>query len=60
MMAETEARQLFRSIPGYPFFPCRICVKEGYRGEGGCDHTVLERAQAMHPGLTFQATETVS
>lgn len=56
-MPETETRQLFKAIPGYPFFPCRICVKDGYRGEGGCDHTVLERAQAIHPGLTFQTSE---
>lgn len=50
-MAETEARTLFKALHGYPFFPCRICVSEGFKGLGGCDHTVLERAQAMHPGL---------
>jgi len=52
-MAETEAHQLFKALPGYPFFPCRICQREGFKGMGGCDHTVLERAQAMHPGLTM-------
>jgi hypothetical protein len=56
-MAETEARRMFKAIPGYPFFPCRICVAQGYVGQGGCDHTVLERAQAMHPALTFQTSE---
>lgn len=48
---QSPARQFFSAIPGYPFFPCRLCQLEGFKGEGGCDHTVLERAQAMHPGL---------
>lgn len=41
---------MFKSIPGYPFDPCQICVRAGFKGMA-CDHTVLERAQAMHPGL---------
>ena len=44
---------MFTAIPGYPFVPCQICVRDGFKGEW-CDHTVLERAQAMHPGLVLQ------
>lgn len=47
---ETDARKFLRALPGYPFLPCRICVSEGFAGDC-CDHTVLERAQGMHPGL---------
>lgn len=43
---------MFKSLPGYPFNPCHICVREGFKGMA-CDHTVLERAQAMHPGLAL-------
>lgn len=49
---ETEARKLFKALPGYPFVPCRICVLDGFKGMA-CDHTVLERAQAAHPGLVL-------
>lgn len=35
-----------RSVPGYPFLPCKICQGEGFKGEGGCDHTAFERARA--------------
>ena len=33
-----------RALPGYPWLPCPIC-----RGVEGCDHTVPERAAAIHP-----------
>lgn len=42
--------QTFTAVPGYPFLPCPICVSEGFKGMA-CDHTVLERARATHPGL---------
>lgn len=48
----TWSHSMFKSLPGYPFDPCRICVGEGFKGMA-CDHTVLERAQAMHPGLVI-------
>lgn len=47
-----------RDVPGYPFFPCQICTREGYSGKNndGCDHTALERARAsginVHPAKT--------
>ena len=47
-----EIHAMFKAVPGYPFNPCQICVAEGFKGMA-CDHTVLERAQAMHPGLVF-------
>lgn len=51
---ETEARQTFKMLPGYPFLPCPLCIRDGFKGLGGCDHTVLERAQATHPGLVLR------
>lgn len=56
MNDEEERRwthEMFKAIPGYPFDPCQICVRDGFKGMA-CDHSVLERAQAMHPGLTLQ------
>jgi len=54
--AEREwTHMMFKSLPGYPFNPCQICVKDGFKGMA-CDHTVLERAQAVHPGLNLSAT----
>lgn len=50
---ETPARQLLSMLPGYPFFPCQLCIRDGFKGQGGCDHTVLERAKATHPGLVL-------
>lgn len=41
-----EGPSIFRALPGYPWLPCPIC---GFNGS--CDHTVLERARAAHPGL---------
>ena len=37
-----------RDVPGYPFFPCRICIREGFSGKNndGCDHAAFERARA--------------
>lgn len=55
-MSETPARVLFKALPGYPFYPCAACAAEGFKVTGtACmgDHTVLERAQAMHPGLVL-------
>ena len=49
---ELPRASLLRSLPGYPFFPCRICQREGFKGMGGCDHTAFERARAMHPTLS--------
>jgi hypothetical protein len=43
---------IFRALPGYPWLPCPIC---GFNGS--CDHTVLERARAAHPGLVLPQTE---
>lgn len=45
------AVQSMRATPGYPWFPCRICVAAGFNGEGGCDHTARERAVAA--GVNF-------
>ncbi|MGZ2449602.1 hypothetical protein ACVIRO_002356 [Rhizobium ruizarguesonis] len=51
-----------RDVPGYPFFPCKICISEGYSGKNndGCDHTALERARAsgvnIHPGKTLKTS----
>lgn len=44
---------LLSALPGYPFFPCKLCQREGFSGKNndGCDHTVFERARAMHPTL---------
>jgi hypothetical protein len=39
---------MFKSLPGYPFLPCPIC-----KCTESCDDTVLERAQATHPGLVL-------
>jgi hypothetical protein len=51
-MTDEERRKwihaMFKSLRGYPFLPCPIC---GFNAS--CDHTVLERAQATHPGLTM-------
>lgn len=47
-----ETHLMFTALRGYPFLPCPICVREGFKGMA-CDHTVLERAQATHPGLTM-------
>jgi len=52
--AETsEPKTLLAGLPGYPFYPCKICQREGYSGKNndGCDHTVFERARAIHPTL---------
>lgn len=48
--------QMFKSISGHPFDPCQICVGQGFKGMA-CDHTVRERAQAMHHGLVLDAGE---
>lgn len=51
----TGSAMSIRYVPGYPFFPCRICTSEGFSGANndGCDHTALERARAsgvnIHP-----------
>ncbi len=46
---------LFSSLPGYPWLnPCPRC---GFRGS--CDCTVLERARAVHPGLTLNESGAV-
>lgn len=51
-----------RDVPGYPFFPCKICQREGYSGKDndGCDHTALERARAsgvnVHPDRKSKET----
>jgi hypothetical protein len=49
----SEKRSLLSALSGYPFFPCKICQREGYSGKNndGCDHTVFERARAVHPSL---------
>lgn len=44
-------KTLLSGLPNYPFFPCRICVGKGFEGVKSCDHTVFERARAMHPSL---------
>lgn len=52
---------LFKALPGYPFYPCKACHIDGHMVEGtACwgDHTVLERAQAMHPGLVLHQSST--
>lgn len=52
---------LFKALPGYPFYPCKACHAEGRMVEGAAcwgDHTVLERAQAMHPGLALHHAST--
>lgn len=52
---------IFKSLPGYPFYPCKACHAAGNVVEGtACwgDHTVLERAQAMHPGLVLHQPST--
>jgi hypothetical protein len=30
---------IFEALPDYPFFPCQICIADGFKGFGGCDHT---------------------
>lgn len=47
-----DAHKLFSALPGYPFLPCPICVRDGFKGFA-CDHTVRERAQTAHPGLVL-------
>lgn len=44
-----------KHVPGYPFYPCRICISEGYSGKNndGCDHTAFERARAS--GINIHA-----
>lgn len=49
-------RQTLHAMPGYPWLPCPICIREGFKGMGGCDHTVPERAEAS--GISF-GTDTV-
>jgi len=44
-------RQTLRAMPGYPWLPCPICVADGFKGAGGCDHIAAERARAA--GITF-------
>lgn len=56
LVSEPLPRGFFEAIPGYPFLPCPICVREGFKGEEGCDHSVPERARAMHPGLVLTAS----
>jgi hypothetical protein len=47
-------KSIFRSMPGFPFYPCKACAAEGAPMTGtACagDHTARERALAWHPGL---------
>lgn len=44
-----QAHKMFSAMPGYPFLPCPIC-----NFDASCEHTVLERAQATHPGLVME------
>jgi hypothetical protein len=57
-MSDDEKRAAFRAtlraLPGYPWLPCPICAREGFRNaRGSCDHTAAERAQATLPGLVL-------
>lgn len=45
------AVKMTRSMPGYPWLPCPICIRDGFKGVGGCDHTARERAEAS--GISF-------
>ena len=60
-MNDEQQRQwthtMFKALRDYPFEPCQICVRDGFKGMA-CDHSVLERAQAMHPGLILDAKTT--
>ena len=40
-----------RAMPGYPWLPCPICVREGFKGTASCDHIAAERARAS--GISF-------
>lgn len=44
-------RATLRAMPGYPWLPCPICVREGFKGMDGCDHIAAERAEAS--GISF-------
>lgn len=53
--------QVYASLPDYPFYPCQACAAEGFKVTGtACkgDHTVGERARAMHPGFSFEGGRT--
>lgn len=59
MSADSKAVSPMRRVPGYPFFPCKICQSEGFSGKNndGCDHTALERARAQGVNIHFTRGE---
>lgn len=57
-VAPARQKTLLSALPGYPFFPCKICQRDGFNGQGSCDHAVFERARAMHPTLQPAPTNT--
>jgi hypothetical protein len=40
--------EVLQALPGYPFLPCPIC-----HNAEGCDHSVPERARAIHPSVVL-------